>query len=95
MIRTYATLCLLLATLTLGLWAQHQRTRAIAAEAALVGARAQLAQVQEAAAVHRGHIARMERERAAQAVLADEFDQLEGGDAPLSDYLRAVDGRLR
>jgi putative copper export protein len=94
-IRVYAAVSLLVGVLALGLWAQAQRTRAVAAEAALAGARAQLAQVQEAAAVHRAHLARMERERAAQAVLADEFDQLEGGDAPLSDYLRAVDGRLR
>jgi hypothetical protein len=95
MIRTCATLCLLVATLTLGLGAQAQRTRAIAAEAALAGAQAQLDQVAEAAAVHRGHLARMERERAAYEAALSDINSLEGGDAPLSDFLRSVDGRLR
>lgn len=95
MIRTYATLGLLLALLATGWWGQVQRGRAVQAEAALQGAQAQLAQVAEANAVHRAAIARMERDKAKQAALAAEFDTMEGGDAPLSDYLRTVDGRLR
>ena len=95
MIRAYAMGSLLVAVLTLGWWAQAQRDGRLAAEAALEGAEAQLAQVAEAARVMRAHVARMAQQQAAyDAALAD-INSMEGGDAPLSDFLRSVDGRLR
>jgi hypothetical protein len=91
-----ATIIAALAAALLGLWwfADRQHTRALQAEAALAGAQARLAQVAEASAVHRAHLDRMARQQAAYDALATEFDHMEGGDAPLSDYLRSVDGRL-
>jgi biopolymer transport protein ExbB/TolQ len=95
MIRLYAIAALSAAVVAAGWWGQAQRDRARAAEAALAGATARLQQVAEANAVHRAHLDRQARERAAYEALADEFDRMEGGDAPLSDYLRAVDERLQ
>lgn len=73
----------------------NMRHRAEAAEASLASATARLEQAAKADAVHRQHIAVMERQQAAYEALVEEFDHMEGGDAPLSDYLRAVDGKLR
>jgi uncharacterized protein HemX len=95
MIRTYAIIGLLGLCLALT-WSGHrQGNRAAAAEAALASATAQLQQVEKARAVHEQHLAIMARQQAAYEALATEFETMEGSDAPLSDYLRAVDQRLQ
>jgi hypothetical protein len=95
MIRIYAIAGLLLLVAGL-LWHDNRMVvRAETAERALAAATARLQQVEAADAVHREHIAAMARQQAAYEALVGELDQLEGGDAPLSDYLRALDERLR
>lgn len=88
------------AALVLSLWVvsgQRDRARAEAAEwrARHAVAEARLAQVEEAARVHRAHLERMEREAAKWRQIAEELQSLEGADAPLSPYLRAVLDRVR
>ncbi len=95
MIRTYVIIALLVVAAGLGWQGQQQKTRAIAAEDALASATAQLEQVEKARAAHEAHIAVMARQQAAYEALASEFETMEGSDAPLSDYLRGLDQRLR
>ncbi len=80
------------------LWLRGQVIEARAAAAVLTRdlaeARAISAQAAEAAAVHRAHLDRMQREAEARAALIRDLSELEGRDAPLSDHLRAVAGRL-
>ena len=95
MIRIYAIGGLLAMCLGLMWHSNNLRDRAKEAEASLASANARLEQAAKADAVHRQHIAVMERQQAAYESLVEEFDHMEGGDAPLSDYLRAVDGKLR
>jgi Tfp pilus assembly protein PilN len=56
--------------------------------------KAALAQVEEAARVHRAHLARRERLDQAAADTRNDLATMEGGDAPLSPYLRAASDRL-
>ena len=95
MIRTWAIIALLTLALGLGWQGHRQKLRAIAAEDALASAQAQLAQVEKARAVHQEHIAIMARQQAAYEAMVTEFETMEGADAPLSPYLRALDQRLR
>lgn len=98
----HALIATLLACLCLGtaLWwvsAQRDAAEATAArlQAELDTAQHRLDQAAQAAAVHRAYIDRMQA-AAAQAA-RDEADALtmEGADAPLPDYLRAILDRLR
>lgn len=89
----------LLATATgAALWFRGQAIQAHATSARLARdlaeARAITAQAAEAAAVHRAHLDRMQREADARAALTRDLSEMEGRDAPLSDHLRAVAGRL-
>ena len=95
MIRTYAIIGLLVACLALTWNGHRQANRADAAETALASATARLAQAAKAAEVHRVHVGIMARQQAAYEALTAEIENMEGADAPLSDYLRAVDQRLR
>lgn len=95
MIRSYAIAALLALSLVLGGMAWRWQARATRAEDALASATARLQQVSEANAVHRGHLDRLQRQQAAYDALQTEFETMEGADAPLSDYLRRLDGRLR
>jgi hypothetical protein len=76
---------------------QRDRARAEAADwkRAHAVATARLEQVEDANRVHRAHIARMEAEAARWRAVAEELQSLEGADAPLSPYLRAVLDRVR
>jgi Tfp pilus assembly protein PilE len=94
-IRTWAIVGLLSLCLALTWNGQRQAARAKAAEAALATAAARVEQVEAANAIHLEHIAIMARQQAHYQALADDIDRMEGGDAPLSDYLRAVDQRLQ
>lgn len=67
--------------------AEWQRRHAVAA--------ARLAQVEDAVRIQREHIARMEAEAERWRAVAEELQSLEGADAPLSPYLRAVLDRVR
>lgn len=58
-------------------------------------AEARLDQVEEAARVHRAHLDRVEAEAARWREIAEDLQSLEGTDAPLSPYLRAVLDRVR
>ncbi|WP_422049926.1 hypothetical protein [Shimia sp.] len=62
--------------------------------AARIAAEASLERAEEAAAVHRAHLARAaDQERAFQEI-RNELQQMEGRDAPLSDLLRSTSDRL-
>jgi hypothetical protein len=91
-------LAALLALAGLALWQRAQLAAARSELATitrdLADARAIQAQAEEAAAVHRAHVARMQRETEAWADLTRNLQEMEGRDAPLSDHLRAVAGRL-
>mgnify|MGYP007005600961 CR=1 FL=1 len=95
MIRLYAIAALLVACLGLAWNGQRLAHRAEAAETALASATARLAQVQVARAVHERYVAAAATLSAAYDTLTAEVAAMEGADAPLSDYLRAVDQRLR
>lgn len=56
--------------------------------------RAYRAQAEEAAAVHRAHIKRLEREAVEWAELTRDLQSMEGRDAPLSDHMRDAAGRV-
>lgn len=60
----------------------------VAAQAAVVTQR------EEAAAVHRAHITRLEIENTEWDALVRDLETLGGGDAPLSDHLRTGSERL-
>ena len=80
------------------LWQRAELAQAAAANAALTRdlatARAIQAQAEEAAAVHRAHLARIATEAEAWADLTRDLQEMEGRNAPLSDHLGAVAGRL-
>ena len=95
MIRLYAIAGLLALCLALGWHGQRQAHRADAAESALASATARLARVEVARAVHDRYVATSTALRAAYDAVATEIENMEGADAELSDYLRAVDERLR
>lgn len=95
MIRLYAIAGLLALCLALGWHGQRQSHRAEVAETALASATARLVQVELARAVHDRYVAASDSLRATYDALAAEFETMEGADAPLSDYLRAVDQRLQ
>jgi hypothetical protein len=78
-------------------WAQRDAARAEAADwrARHAVAAARLEQVEDAARIHREHIERAEREAARWRQIAEDLQILEGADAPLSPYLRAVLDRVR
>lgn len=95
MIRLYAIAALLAACLGLAWTGQRLAHRAEAAETALASASARLAQVELARAVHERYVAASGIAKATYEALSAEFETMEGADAPLSDYLRAVDQRLQ
>jgi len=95
MIRLYAIAALLAACLGLAWNGQRLAHRAEAAETALASANARLAQVELARAVHERYVAAAATLSAAYDTLTAEVAAMEGADAPLSDYLRAVDQRLQ
>jgi hypothetical protein len=95
MIRLYAIAGLLAICLGL-LWnGQRLTNRAEAAETALASAKAQILQVRAADEVHRTYLVVAAGIEAGYDALISEFEGMEGADAPLSDYLRTVDERLR
>jgi hypothetical protein len=95
MIRLYAIAALLASCLGLLWHGQRLTHRAEAAEAALASATARLAQVEVARVVHERYVTAATALGAAYDALTTEVEGMEGADAPLSDYLRAVDQRLR
>jgi hypothetical protein len=98
MIRLAATALAFAALLSWALWLRGQaidaRAEAATLSRALAGARAELAMAAEANRVHRAHIKRLEAQEAEWDAFARELQSMEGRDAPLSDHLRAVAGRL-
>lgn len=94
-----AALCGLLGLGTALWWVSGQRDAAraevahLARELAVAALRIQ--QAEDAAAVHRAWVDRMQAEAASAAATENEFLQKEGADAPLSDYLRDVLDRVR
>lgn len=80
--------------LALGVWGWQQRDRALEAEAGRAAAEMRIAGYEAAAAVHRAHIQRLERITADAVALDREFQEQEGADAPLDDYLRDGAGRV-
>ena len=95
MIRTWAIIGLCALALGLALRGQHLQARALQAEATLASATAELAQVRLADKVHRRYLTIAASIEAGYAALITEVQTMEGADAPLSDYLRAVDQRLQ
>lgn len=95
MIRTWIIAAILALCLALTWNGQRQAHRAEVAEAALASANARLAQVELARAVHERYVAAAAALSAAYDTLTAEVAAMEGADAPLSDYLRAVDQRLQ
>lgn len=102
LIRRYGLTLLLLAALAFGGWYLRGvfadraalRVEVKAEQAARRAAESALARAAEAAEIHRAHIARMEEDAAAWRGLLDDFQQMEGADAPLSPFLRAASGRV-
>jgi hypothetical protein len=83
-----------------GAWGAFQRAGRVEARADLEAAQRQLTEAQavidnqrEVARVHRAHLARLQEREAATVQLLREIEQMEGGDALLSDYLDGA-GRL-
>ena len=95
MIRLYAISGLLALCLALGWHGQRQSHRAEAAETALASATAQIVQVRLADGVHRAYLTVAAGIEAGYDAMIAEVTTMEGADAPLSDYLRAVDQRLQ
>lgn len=90
-----------LAFLAVIAWAQFERAGRIAARAEAAEVRADLniakatiAQAEEAARVHRAYLDRAEEDARKWDAIENEFQNMEGGDAPLSPYLRAASERL-
>lgn len=86
--------------LTAALWfvaGQRDSARAEAARLAreLATARQVMAQQAQSVAVHRAWLKRAEEVAAAAAAAEADILQMEGADAPLSDYLRGVFDRVR
>lgn len=101
MIARWATIGALAALVCALAWALWLRGALIGAEAEnhdltrrLAAAEAARAMAAEARDVAKAHIARLERERAAYDALGIDLQAMEGRDAPLSDHLRGVAGRL-
>jgi type II secretory pathway component PulJ len=90
----YLIAALAIGCLALGGLAWFWQDRASTTSAALALANARLQQVQQAEAVHRAHIARMEAEAARWSELENDLQAMEGRDAPLSDPLAAAARRL-
>ena len=88
-IRALAAACLILG---LAAWYYHSRTTSLSAAPSVAEAR--VAQVEAADAVHRAHLTRMEGEAARWDALLTDLQTMEGGNAPLSDYLRHAAGRV-
>lgn len=57
-------------------------------EASVAAHEAARDQLEEAISVYRAHLDRMRAERAAQIERLNQIEALEGGDAPLSDFMR-------
>lgn len=95
MIRTYIIAALLGLCLALTWNGHRQARRADMAETALASATARLAQVEVARAVHERAVVALGAIQTAYDTLTAEVAAMEGADAPLSDYLRAVDQRLQ
>lgn len=94
-----AALCAMLG-LVVGLWwvvGQRDAQRAEVARLAgeLATAQAIAEQARQAAAVHKAWLDRATVEKAAAVAREAEFTGKEGGDAPLSDYLRDALDRVR
>lgn len=82
--------CLAL-SLALGaaVWRVSALSKANAAlEASVAAHEAARDQLEEAIAVHRAHLERLTAERQAQVERVNQIEALEGGDAPLSDFMR-------
>lgn len=94
MIARYASGALVAALIVAGglAWWWHGRAAALAAD--LARATARVEQFEAAAAVHRAHIERLEREAATWAEIETDLQSMEGRDAPLSDHLRRASDRL-
>lgn len=93
-----AALAVLFCALAWGLW---MRGALIGAQAVnsdltrrLAASEAARTMAAEARDVAKAHIARLERERAQFDALGIDLHNMEGRDAPLSDHLRGVAGRL-
>ncbi|AJE46007.1 hypothetical protein [Celeribacter indicus] len=83
-----------LAAALLGLWGWAQATRAKALEARLEAAEAAIAGYEEAARIRRKTDRVLEQLRGEAAQLDTYLDTMEGGDAPLSDFLSDAARRL-
>lgn len=87
---TMATLCVVLGAVAWG-----QRAQLAAARREVAALQAEAAQARLAADVLDAHLRRVDQERATLQASIEELSRLEGANAPLSPYLRAVLGRVR
>ncbi|MBZ4023744.1 hypothetical protein CKO11_14920 [Rhodobacter sp. TJ_12] len=77
-------------------WGHYTSLRAdlVATRADLAAARAEVSAYAEAVEIRRRSDETQARLREEAAALDHQLEQMEGGDAPLSDYLRTAAGRL-
>ena len=76
------------------LWTQNGNLRDENAtqRASIAAFKAAKADADQTADIHRAHISRLQDEGRERAARLREIEQLEGGDAPLSDFLRNASG---
>ena len=95
---TLALIAALALALGWGLWQRASLANAAAQVASLqtdlAAAQAAREWAKEATAVHRAHLDRMMRQRAAYEAAGRDLQMMEGQDAPLSDLLGTAAGRL-
>lgn len=94
MIQRYITCAMVAALIVSAGLAWWWHDRAVEMGADLARANARVAQFETAAAVHRAHIERLERDAATWAEIETDLQSMEGRDAPLSDHLRRAANRL-
>ena len=73
-------------------WSYRERAKALSA--ALSVAQARITQYEEAAKIHRAHIARLQAAQEHWDDVQSDLQSMEGRDAPLSDHLGRAAGRL-
>lgn len=93
-ILAYALIAALAAVIALGGVSWMLQARSANLQRELTLAQAVIAQHQKVADVHRAHIKRLQAEADKWSKIENDLNNMDGGDAALSDFLRAGAGRV-